>query len=104
MKIAHAKEMRRIDELSQKKFSISVSLLMEDAGAAVAQVIHENYDLKKTKIAILAGGGNNAGDAFVAARYLIGQGYPSSRLHVFLFKSPERLKGIAKKNFSKLQA
>lgn len=42
--------------------------LMENAGAAIANAVKSR--IKSGKVVILAGKGNNGGDAFVAARYL----------------------------------
>jgi len=44
--------------------------LMENAGAAVARAVKER--ITSGKVVILAGRGNNGGDAFVAARHLVG--------------------------------
>lgn len=52
----------------------SVETLMERAGCAVAEVAAEEAR-RGTSIAVLAGPGNNGGDAFVAARVLRERGY-----------------------------
>ncbi len=52
----------------------SYAALMENAGAATAQALLELAPAPAT-ILFLCGSGNNAGDAFVAARLLAGQGY-----------------------------
>ena len=44
--------------------------LMENAGAAVARAVKER--IGSGKVVIIAGRGNNGGDAFVAARHLGG--------------------------------
>jgi len=44
--------------------------LMENAGAAVARAVKER--IITGKVVIIAGKGNNGGDAFVAARHLSG--------------------------------
>jgi len=57
---------RRVDDLSIKTFHIPQSSLMERAGAAVAAVARKSG----TSFLVLAGRGNNGGDALVAARLL----------------------------------
>ena len=50
--------------------------LMEKAGRAAAEVARDNLLTQgKTEVLVLAGPGNNGGDAFVAARYLHSWGY-----------------------------
>lgn len=51
------------------KMGISHIIMMENAGAAIARFIASKWD-KRTNVLLLAGTGNNGGDAFVAARHL----------------------------------
>ena len=51
------------------KMGISHLIMMENAGAAVARFNADKWKTR-TKILLLAGTGNNGGDAFVAARHL----------------------------------
>ena len=62
-------EMQAIDT-NCRYFGLLPLQLMENAGAGLAREI-ENFAVDK-KIAIVAGKGNNGGDAFVAARHLSG--------------------------------
>ncbi len=64
--------------------------LMENAGAAVAEVIKEAFSPIKTMV--LAGPGNNGGDGFVVARLLALAGWP---VEVALLGDPGQLKGDA---------
>ncbi len=57
---------RRVDDLSSNTCDIPQSSLMERAGAAVAAVARKSG----TSFLVLAGRGNNGGDALVAARLL----------------------------------
>lgn len=64
--------------------------LMENAGAAVADVIMEAFS--PVKIVVLAGPGNNGGDGFVVARLLALADWP---VEVALLGDPARLQGDA---------
>ncbi|MBU0762293.1 MAG: NAD(P)H-hydrate dehydratase, partial [Candidatus Altiarchaeota archaeon] len=59
----------RAVDVNSAFFGVSVSKLMENAGAAVAKHCRD-YD----RIAVFCGCGNNGGDGLVAARHLIKQG------------------------------
>src|SRR5271170_1617861 len=65
--------------------------LMENAGAAVARAVIRRHP-PGSKVAVVAGPGNNGGDGFVAARYLAAAGF---RVRVCLIGALERLKGDA---------
>jgi len=70
MKIVTSDQMRAIDHRAVQS-GISTSLLMENAGRAVAEETRSfvNYIAGRI-VLVLAGTGNNGGDALVAARYL----------------------------------
>ena len=61
-------EIRRIEELARS--SIDGPTLMERAGAAAAELACALVDGTRAPVLILAGPGNNGGDAFVVARHL----------------------------------
>ncbi|MDH3610957.1 MAG: NAD(P)H-hydrate epimerase [Nitrosopumilus sp.] len=63
--------------------------MMENAGAAAVKKLAEKLDLKKKKILIFVGMGNNGGDALVMARHLSGYG---SLVTVVLLGPPEKIK------------
>jgi len=72
MKYVTADEIRKIDNLAQTKFKIPSLVLMENAGRAASDEILKY--IKKNpvdKIAVFCGKGNNGGDGFVVARYLV---------------------------------
>ena len=82
MKIALAKQMREIDKRAIEEYGISEIVLMENAGRKVAEAVCQILGkVSKESICILAGSGNNGGDALVAARYLSNLG---ARIKVFL--------------------
>ena len=82
MKIVTAEQMMRIDRECAEN-GLPTSVLMENAGRAVAvevaRILGEYYT---KKIVILAGPGNNGGDGLVAARYLWDSGL-EVRLYLF---------------------
>ena len=65
--------------------------LMERAGAAVAAAVVARHPAG-SRVAVVAGPGNNGGDGFVAARLLAERGY---RVEMLLFGDVSRLKGDA---------
>jgi NAD(P)H-hydrate epimerase len=66
------------------------SLLMENSGAAVARVVEkEEGDVSGVRILVVAGPGNNGGDALVAARHLASRG---AKVSVILLSEPERIR------------
>jgi hydroxyethylthiazole kinase-like uncharacterized protein yjeF len=69
MKIVTADQMRRIDEACGNA-GLPTSVLMENAGKAVAEQTREILGEIHRNILVLTGPGNNGGDGLVAARYL----------------------------------
>ncbi|MGI9048191.1 MAG: NAD(P)H-hydrate epimerase, partial [Rubrobacteraceae bacterium] len=67
MKLYTADEMSRADGGAQE-LGIPGGVLMERAGAAMAEEILERYSTKRALV--VSGGGNNGGDGFVIAREL----------------------------------
>ena len=65
--------------------------LMERAGAAVAAAVAARHPVG-SRVAVVAGPGNNGGDGFVAARVLSERNY---RVEVLLLGDASRLKGDA---------
>lgn len=65
--------------------------LMENAGAAVAKAVARRHP-PGSKVAVVAGPGNNGGDGFVAARHLAAAGY---RVRLCLIGALDKLKGDA---------
>ena len=71
MKIATKAQMYEIDKKAQKEFFMPVVAIVEQVGYQLALEIKQFMSVKSgQKICIVAGKGNNAADAFVAARYL----------------------------------
>ncbi len=82
MKIAMAKQMHEIDTAAINQYGLPELSLMENAGHRVFEAalkILGNVDNKS--ICVLAGSGNNGGDALVTARFLFNRG---AKVKVFL--------------------
>ncbi len=101
MKLASAEQMRECDRLAMESFGIPGLVLMENAGRAVVEVMARDYGLQGDgEIAVVAGPGNNGGDALVIARHLHQHG---ARPWVLLLTDPNRLRGDAAVNFRALR-
>ncbi|MFH1395122.1 MAG: NAD(P)H-hydrate epimerase [Candidatus Omnitrophota bacterium] len=91
-------EMAEIDRRAQEEYGISQSILMENAGKSVAEVISEDCtSLDKERIAVFCGKGNNGGDGFVAARHLIRK--KPLELVLFVMDMDKIKSGSAQDNF-----
>jgi len=78
MRVVTAHEMRELDREAIEEYGIPENILMENAGLRASMVVAEKYQGLQFpgEIAVIAGKGNNGGDAFVVARHLISEGYP----------------------------
>ncbi|MCR5833073.1 MAG: NAD(P)H-hydrate dehydratase [Selenomonadaceae bacterium] len=82
MKVALTNQMRDIDESAITEYGLPEMSLMESAGHRVAEAVKDLLgNVDKKSICVLAGSGNNGGDALVAARYLANAG---ARVKIFL--------------------
>lgn len=73
---ARASEVRELDRRSIEEFGVPSSLLMENAGRALAFEVERQLDARAgRRAAILVGPGNNGGDGLVVARRLKALGY-----------------------------
>lgn len=63
--------LRQADEQASSRFGIEASQLMEVAGWQIARFIDRFVDgVRGKRVTVVAGSGNNGGDALVAARFL----------------------------------
>jgi len=93
MKILTARQMRRIDERTEREHGVAADTLMDNAGRRVAEALLGIYPaLSSMNPLILCGKGNNGGDGITAARHLRSFGVMS---RVVLLASPGALEGIA---------
>lgn len=101
MKVLSAAQMREADRLTTEQFGVPSLRLMENAGAAVADFLHEKFPALATlKIVVLCGKGNNGGDGLVVARLLKESGCAPQ---VILFANPGATQGDAATNLKRWQ-
>ncbi|MBI5520759.1 MAG: NAD(P)H-hydrate dehydratase [Desulfovibrio sp.] len=75
-------EMAAWDQAAIKDYGLKAELLMENAGAAALDALEQDYGpLDGAQVLLVAGGGNNGGDAFVLARRLLDEGAIPLVLH-----------------------
>ena len=86
-------------KILEAKSSIPRSVLMENAGRAVYQVIKQRLDLKDKKILVVCYHGNNGGDGFVAARHLSDE----AETDILFIGDESKLKKEALSNFKKIE-
>jgi NAD(P)H-hydrate epimerase len=76
MKIVTAHTMQELDRRAIEEYGIPGRDLMEQAGRGCAEHILAAYGTRQSKrVVILAGRGNNGGDGYVIARYLLEKGW-----------------------------
>ncbi len=101
MKIASTKEIRTLDEKAGE-FGLSSEILMENAGNAAYYAIEkEMQGVENKRFVVFAGTGNNGGDGFVVARKLASAG---AIVSLFLIGDEKKLKGVALKNYKRLDS
>ena len=103
MKALTAAEMREVDHLTTERHGIPSLQLMEEAGKHISNAVRlKLYGNANKRAAFLCGKGNNGGDGLVAARRLkedkLGVDFEPI---VFLFGSPEELRGDAAENLAR---
>ena len=102
-RILTAAEMREADRVTIKDRGIPGIVLMENAGARVYELLAQRCSpLRKQRVVVLCGKGNNGGDGLVVAR-LIAVREPQTDLHVILFANPDDLTGDAAANYRMLR-
>lgn len=93
-------EILSVEKKIINKLSVPSIILMENAGRNAAEFIISKIN-SNSKIVILAGKGNNAGDGFVIARHLANHKIKSS---IILLYPQVEIKGDALTNFSILKS
>ena len=75
MRVLNADQMREADRRTIEDLGIPSAVLMENAGRQVVSAMEAAFDdLRESRVAVLAGRGNNGGDGFVVARVLSEKG------------------------------
>jgi len=82
MKLFNADTIKKIDQYTCEEQNLTSVELMERAADSVTYEVMSRFTAQK-RIVIVAGPGNNGGDALAVARMLIEQGY--KKVEVFLF-------------------
>lgn len=94
-------QIQKLDKTAIEKVGIPSIVLMENAGRAVAEEVEKSLRGKRNGVVcIVCGLGNNAGDGFVAARYLIDAGI---NVKIFLIGEGRQLKHDAAVNYQILK-
>ncbi len=98
LRICTSEEMRGLDQIAEKELGIGPAILMENAGRAATESILREYPDAGLdgEIVVFAGKGNNAGDAFVVARHLMGL---HRKVRIFHLLKREEYKGATATNF-----
>jgi len=102
MNVSFVEDMRRIDESVVKDYGLPAIALMENAGRRTAEEAAAMIGGAEDKtFTVFAGGGNNGGDAFAAARHLMNMG---ARVKLFFTGEEERLSEAARAMHDALRA
>lgn len=101
MKLVTVKQMRRLEEEAIKKIGLPDTILMENAGRGVAEIIARRFGASPFKgqdrrALILVGGGNNGGDGLVVGRHLYRLGW---EVELLIAADPERFPPAARQNW-----
>lgn len=73
--VGKSQDAARLDRLASEA-GIDQLILMDNASLAIFRVLRSNFDLEKERVLILAGIGNNGGDALGTGLKLFVEGYP----------------------------
>lgn len=100
LRIVTSEEASALDKRAQTEFGLTSEILMENAGSTATAILLREYPNAgvESEVVVLAGRGNNAGDAFVIARRLLSDGR-----RVRVFHLAETYSGAAGHNFEILK-
>ncbi len=101
MILVSASQMREMDRKTIEDFGLPGMVLMETAARGAIDALYAQVPgLASKSIAVFAGKGNNGGDGFVMARWLLAQG--AANVRVYLLANREDIKGDARTNLELL--
>ncbi len=101
MRLVTAEGMRQMDRKAVEEYGIPGMVLMENAARGTVQAMRRHFPgLFRQRVGILAGRGNNGGDAFAIARYLLNN---KVDCRVYLLGSAQALTGEAAANLEILK-
>lgn len=102
MYLVTADEMRAFDATAIQEYGIPGVVLMENAGRTTFHIsrTHLGGDVLGLNVAVVAGPGNNGGDGYVIARYLVNHG---AEVDTFLLSPRDKIKGDALINLKILE-
>ncbi|UCF31808.1 MAG: NAD(P)H-hydrate dehydratase [bacterium] len=75
MRIVTPRQMQEIDQRAIRTIGIPSLVLMENAGAAVVDIIERRVSRERLNISVMCGTGNNGGDGMVVGRHLSERGH-----------------------------
>ena len=104
MRVVSVAQMRELDRRTMEDYRTPAEELMDHAGLGVANMVEHFADIvayTAPRIHLIAGRGNNGGDAFAAARYLHEYGYD---VLVWMAGTANELKGESLQHLSRLRA
>jgi len=96
MRLVKASEMQEMDRLAIQELGIPGAVLMENAARGASRIFLEHFDPPGgSNVVILCGRGNNGGDGYVMARYLLQAGL---KIEVIVLSEFGRISGDALTN------
>ncbi len=96
LKVCSVDEMRKIDSAASETFGVNHLLLMEDAGDSVYNVISRELGVSNKNFVVIAGTGNNGGDALATARRLHAN---NGLVNIFIVGDPSKYPEPARINY-----
>jgi NAD(P)H-hydrate epimerase len=98
--VVKAKEMADMDRFTIKEHGIPGMVLMENAGRGTVDIALSMLNGPNKRIFVFCGPGNNGGDGYVIARYLLNAGH---KVRIYILTKREKIKGDALSNLTILE-